>query len=201
MDRDSVLTSLNVSRETQARLIRYVELLQKWQERINLVSESTLPDVWQRHILDSAQLVALAPAQPGLWVDLGSGAGFPGLVIAIMSLHHIHLIESDSRKCAFLQEVARETATTIHIHNCRIDAAPALKADVISARALAPLARLLGHAEKFWTENTLGLFLKGQDVELELTEATKYWNMDVEIGPSQSDQGGRILRIRNLRHV
>src|SRR6202012_3858963 len=133
---------VDVSRETRERLAAYVALLAKWNAKINLVGPATLPDVWRRHILDSAQVHAL-DADAAVLVDLGSGAGLPGLILAILGGPEVHLIESDLRNAAFLQEAARQTGTKLTIHAKRIDAAPAIQADVVTARALARLANLL----------------------------------------------------------
>jgi 16S rRNA (guanine527-N7)-methyltransferase len=188
----------NVSRETMARLEIYAGLLKKWQKAINLVGSATIPDLWRRHFLDSLQLVPLASNSPRVWLDLGSGAGFPGMVLAISGAPEVHLIESDGRKCAFLGEVARATGTQVIVHHCRVAAAPALSADVISARALAPLADLLALSERFVGKNAVLLFPKGQDVEKELTEASKSWNMTVERLASRSDPSGVILRVKGF---
>ncbi len=189
---------VNVSRETLARLRLYAGLLEKWQKAINLVGRSTLPDLWRRHMLDSAQLQALAPPAATTWVDLGSGAGFPGLVLAILGVGTVHLIESDSRKCTFLREVARQTATAVAIHNCRIEAVAPFRADVITARALAPLGQLLDWGSRFAGADTIGLFLKGQDAENELTLAAKSWTIPVERLPSRSDPSGTVLRVKGF---
>lgn len=188
-----------------ARLEAYAELLQKWQRKINLVSRRSLQDLWRRHFLDSAQLFDLAPADASRWLDLGSGAGFPGLVIAILGVPDVHLVESDSRKCAFLREAARITETPVTIHNCRIEALPPLAADVITARALAPMPRLLDLALPQARRQTVALFLKGKtfDSELQhiadrLTKDTKYRSMIFDKIPSRTDPDGIILRVREL---
>lgn len=190
-----------VSRETLDRLEGFAALLVKWQKAINLVAADSLADMWRRHFLDSAQLWPLAPPGARVWVDLGSGAGFPGLVLAIMGAPEMHLIESDGRKCAFLLEAARATDTKMTVHRCRIEAAPPLAADVVTARALAPLSRLLELAAPFLRPGTVCLFLKGQDVERELTEAAKCWNMQAERLVSRSNPAGVVLRLRECRRV
>jgi 16S rRNA (guanine527-N7)-methyltransferase len=187
-----------VSRETLARLEGYAALLRKWQRAINLVGPRTLPDLWRRHIWDSAQLHPLIPPQARVLVDLGSGAGFPGLVLAILGVPEVHLIESDQRKCAFLREVSRETGTPVTIHAERIEAVAPFSADVVTARALAPLDRLLDLAAPFLTAGGVCLFPKGQDVEKELTSATRMATMRCESWPSRSDPGGTLLRIERL---
>ncbi len=199
--------AFNVSRETIGQLSRYAALLAQWQPRINLVAPATLPDVWHRHIADSAQLYALAPSSARTWLDIGSGAGFPGLVIAILS-HAIGgprvvLIESDRRKSAFLAEVARQTGISVEIHTARIEqiATQAMlgKVDVVSARALAPLVRLIPLSLPFFGDETLGLFPKGRDVESELADARASWDFDVELTPSLTDADARIVAIRRPR--
>ena len=160
-----------VSRETLADLERYVALLRKWQPAINLVGARTLDDVWRRHMLDSAQLAGLASG--GRWIDLGSGAGFPGMVLAIMGVGTVHLAESDQRKAAFLSAVANETGAKAVIRLGRIEAMGPEIFDVVTARALAPLTDLLRQAQHFVGQNTVCLFPKGQDIDAELTEAAK----------------------------
>ena len=187
---------VDVSRETQERLAAYVALLTKWNAKINLVGPATLPDVWRRHILDSAQIHDLVMGA-GTLVDLGSGAGLPGLILAILGGPQVHLIESDARKCAFLHEAARVTATTVTIHNKRIEAAPAIEADIVTARALAPLAQLLDHAIRFLKPGGKCVFLKGARQADELTEARKTWHMVVTERPSRSDPSGTILEVES----
>ena len=193
--------ALSVSRETLARLEAYAALLGKWQKAINLVGPASLDDPWRRHFLDSAQLLALAPEEARTWLDIGSGAGFPGLVLAILGVPEMHLVESDSRKCAFLREAARITNTKITIHNTRIESLPILPADVIIARALAPMTRLLEWSERFFQNNTRCLFLKGRDAENELTLARKSWNIQLERLPSRSDPSGIIVSVKGFRRA
>jgi len=192
----------DVSRETLARLERFAALLQRWQPRINLVARDSLADLWRRHMLDSAQLWPLLPRQPGLVLDVGSGAGFPGLVLAIMGWRGVHLVESDARKCAFLREAARIAGLTlgagIVICNRRLEAAPALAADVITARAVAPLGELLALTERFRHAGTISLIHKGIRVEEELTAAAKTWRMTIDRIPSRSDPKGTILRLTGV---
>jgi len=190
-----------VSRETMARFEIYADLLRKWQKAIGLVGASTLPDLWRRHFLDSAQLYDLAPEQARNWVDIGTGAGFPGLVLAIMGAQEVHLIESDSRKCAFLKEAARLTAAPVIVHNCRADQVHDLQVDVVTARAVAPLVDLLELAQPFCHGRTICLFPKGQDVVSELTDSSKYWEMNCETIGSRSDPMASILRIRTINGV
>jgi 16S rRNA (guanine527-N7)-methyltransferase len=176
--------------------------LEKWQKAINLVAAASLTDLWRRHFLDSAQLLDLAPAPnhagPRRWLDLGSGAGFPGMVVAIMGAGEVHLVESDARKCVFLQEVARETAAPVTIHRSRIEDLETFPVDVVSARALAPLDRLLALSARFFAQDTVGLFLKGQHVDKELTEAGKSWMMSADRIVSRSDPSGTVVRIQGL---
>lgn len=188
-----------VSRETLERLRAYVDLLRKWRARINLVGASTLADPWRRHILDSAQLHPLLPDGARVVVDLGSGAGFPGLVLAAMGVPEVHLIEADARKCAFMREAARIMGVPATIHNRRIEAVTPFAADAVTARALAPLAVLLGHAEPFLGGGGQCLFLKGRGGEDELTEAAKDWTMAAETIRSLSDPLGNILRIGEVK--
>jgi len=188
----------NVSRETLDRLIRYVDLLTAWNARINLVGRNTMGDVWRRHILDSAQLYPHIPQGTGLLIDLGSGAGFPGLVLAILGIADVHLIESDARKAVFLHEAARVSGTAVNVHALRIDQVKPLVAQVVTARALAPLVELLEISERFRTPDTICLFLKGENVQEELTMAVKQWNMTARQSPSLSDPSGCILRLENI---
>lgn len=196
-----------VSRETLGRLELYAGLLEKWQKAINLVSQDSLDDLWQRHMLDSAQLADLIPAgQPLTILDMGSGAGFPGLVLGIMAADHgrqwsMHLVESDSRKAAFLATVARETGTQVTIHNERLENLTQISANVVTARAFAPLDRLLAHAIRFLAPGSECLCLKGVGAEDELTAALKTWKMTVNRLPSRSGPTGVILRIREISRV
>jgi 16S rRNA (guanine527-N7)-methyltransferase len=198
MDAAAFQKATGVSRETRERLEAYAALLIRWQKAINLVGPKTLPDLWRRHMLDSAQLRPLVPEQTRRLVDLGSGAGFPGLVLAIMGVEGVHLIESDARKATFLREAARVTGTAITIHAARIETIEGLPADVVTARAYAPLDKLLQGAARFWTHNSLGLFLKGQDIDVELTTAAKCWRFTAERLPSRSDPSGVVLRVGGL---
>jgi 16S rRNA (guanine527-N7)-methyltransferase len=197
--------AFSVSRETLAQLKTYETLLFQWQKVKNLVAPGTLPELWERHFADSAQLPALAPDARN-WLDLGSGAGFPGLVIAIMMANHhnrsVHLVESNSRKCAFLQEVARQTGLSVAIHEGRIeDVARGGRVgdiDVVTARALAPLDRLLGLAESFFSEQTIGLFLKGREAAREVEEARGHPHFSFRSIPSRVHGEGRIIEARRL---
>ena len=188
-----------VSVETLERLQHYVDLLATWQRRINLVSASSLADVWRRHVLDSAQLHPLLPAGAGVVLDMGSGAGFPGMVLAILGEHPVHLVESDARKCAFLGEVNRITGAGAVIHSCRVEDMAPLGADVVTARALAPLDRLLGYAQPFLNINANCLFLKGKKAKEELTESQKKWTMTITRIESVSHSSGTILKLGDIR--
>lgn len=202
--REKFAARFDVSRETLERFDIYADLLRKWNKRINLVSPGTLDEIWERHFLDSAQLVDLAPAGVKRWVDLGSGAGFPGLVVAILAREkrpnmETHLVESDKRKGVFLHEVARNTGTRIHIHNRRIENLDPLRADVISARALAPLVDLLPMQLRHGSGNALGLFPKGRRYLAEIEDASTDYHFDVETTPSEVDDEGVVLAIRNVK--
>lgn len=201
LDPEGFREQTGVSRETLDRLRLYETLLRKWQRRINLVGRSTLDDLWRRHMLDSAQLFPLLPDGAQRLVDLGSGAGFPGLVLAILGVPEVHLIESDSRKAAFLREVSRETSSLTQIHVARIEDVRPFVADVVTARALAPLAKLLDLAAPFADQKTVMLFPKGQDVDRELTESTKHTTMHPEFVPSRAHESGIIIRLTGTKSV
>ena len=198
--------AFGVSRETLEKLETYATLLREWQRTINLVAPATLPEVWKRHFADSAQLFALAPEGARRWLDLGSGAGFPGLVLAILLAErragHMTMLESDSRKAAFLRDVARHCGVSVDILCSRIESASTHdkvgKVDVVTARALAPLDRLLGLARPFFSRHSIGLFLKGREVEREIDEARGEWRFEVDLITSRTDASGRIAVIRNL---
>jgi len=201
LDSSSCARALGVSRETQDRLETYVALLQSWNRRINLVSAESLRDVWRRHVLDSGQLFRHLPKAARNLLDLGSGAGLPGLVLAILGAPDVHLIESDQRKAAFLREAARVTGTAVTIHVSRCENVAAFAADVITARALAPLPKLLEMASRFVGPGTVCLFLKGGDVDDALTAARREWIMKPQVMVSESDPTGHILRLEELQHA
>lgn len=199
-DRARALRLTPVSRETEDRLVAIVALLEKWQRTINLVAPATLPTIWTRHVADSLQLVPLAGEGVRRWVDLGSGGGFPGLVVAAVLAERdgvdVTLVESDTRKAAFLREAARIAELPATVLPARIEQiAPQIAAgvEVVSARALAPLPRLLELAHPFLAQGARGLFLKGQDVDNELTESAKSWRIDARITESLTDKSGRIV--------
>ena len=188
-----------VSRETLARLDSFVALFSRWQRAVQLVANADLPKLWTRHIADSLQLIELAP-RARVWADLGSGGGFPGLVIAIalgeQTKGFVHLIESDQRKAAFLREAIRKTHAPATVYAERVESAAkrlAPDVDVVTARALAPLPKLLDLAAPFFAKGVLGVFPKGQDVDNELTESTKSWNIETTVVPSRTDPRGRIV--------
>jgi 16S rRNA (guanine527-N7)-methyltransferase len=195
------------SPEQTEKLERYLALLNKWQKTINLVSPKTLENAWQRHILDSAQLIPLIdtlhPSGPLKILDMGSGAGFPGLVLAsLRSNWNISLIESDTRKCAFLQNVSRETSTPVTIINQRIEQlSPDQNPDIITARALASLTDLCAYTLPYFESNpTLtGFFLKGQQVESEISDCQKQFDFSYDLSPSQTDLEARIIKIGNVQ--
>jgi 16S rRNA (guanine527-N7)-methyltransferase len=190
--------TIAVSRETLERLSVYVELLKSWQRAINLVGQTTLSDPWRRHVLDSAQLLAHLPPGVTSLVDLGSGAGFPGLVLAVLGVRGVVLVESDQRKAQFLREVARATGTAVTVEATRIERLPGWPAGVVTARALAPLPRLLPLAERFLAADSVCLLLKGSSVADELTEARETWHMVPEMFPSLSAPSGTVLKLRGV---
>ncbi|WP_019645118.1 16S rRNA (guanine(527)-N(7))-methyltransferase RsmG [Novispirillum itersonii] len=199
MTSEAFQAQTTVSRETVDRLTAYADLLCKWQPKINLVGPSTMGDVWRRHFLDSAQLWPLLPAGAKTLIDFGSGAGFPGLVLAIMGVPDVHLVESDQRKCAFMREAARAAGVSVTIHNKRIEAITAFPVDVVSSRALAALPQLLEFAAPFLAPHTVCLFPKGQNVEAELTDLNKIWTLRMDRQPSLTDADATILRLSEVR--
>lgn len=180
------------------RLHTYLALLRRWQSRINLVGPKTLEDPWRRHFLDSAQLLPLMPPAVNRLVDLGSGAGFPGLVLAILSGVPVTLVEADQRKCAFLLEAARATTTAVEVLPARIESLAPGDADVVTARALAPLAKLIGYALNWLAPNGICLFPKGRSAADELTDAQRNWKLQVSSFLSRSDDAAMILRIDRI---
>jgi 16S rRNA (guanine527-N7)-methyltransferase len=189
----------NVSRETLARLKAYADILADWAALHNLVARGTLPDLWERHMWDSAQLAPLVPQGTVTLADLGSGAGFPGLVLAAMlPAVAVTLHEATAKKCAFLRAAADRMGVTVTVENARMEDLPPRAYDVITARACAPLPKLLEYAHSFVGPNSVCLFLKGQNVGSELTEAHKCWKMQVSQVPSQTDPSGAIVTVREL---
>jgi 16S rRNA (guanine527-N7)-methyltransferase len=205
-DRARALALTPVSRETLDRLDRFTETLLAWQQRTNLIAPSTEPKLWTRHVADSLQLLKLAPPQARTWIDLGSGGGFPGLAIACALADtpgaHVHLVESNAKKAAFLREAARAAGAPVEVHAIRSEdfvenfAAPV---DVVTARAVAPLVDLLAAAYPLLTNGARGLFPKGQDVGRELTEAAKCWSIQSSLAPSLTDPRGQIVCVTGLR--
>lgn len=189
-----------VSRETLEKLETYEALLRKWQKAINLVSPGTLDDVAQRHFFDSAQMFRYIPDVDVRLCDMGSGAGFPGLVLAMLGVKDVHLVEADIRKATFLREVSRETATPVAVHDIRIEDCKIENVDVMTARALSPLTDLLGHAARLATpgHSFYCLFAKGLKYREEIEKAQKKWIFDPEIFPSETDMSGKILRIKEF---
>lgn len=188
----------DVSRETLSRLDAYLTLMKRWQRAINLVGAATLVDPWRRHVLDSAQLVRYIPDEIGDIYDIGSGAGLPGLVLAIMGRRGIHLVESDQRKVQFQQEVIRSLDLQVEVHPQRIDTLPHECANVITSRALAPLPRLLDLAAPLLRPNAICLLLKGQSASNELTSARKCWRMSSDFYPSLSEPSASVLKLWDI---
>jgi 16S rRNA (guanine527-N7)-methyltransferase len=186
------------SGEIIERLEIYLDLLKKWQKRFNLVGAASLKDAWRRHLLDCAQLVPLLPKGEPFVLDLGSGAGFPGVVLAMMSDAQVHMVESTGRKCVFIKEALRATKTTAEVHNQRIENLPKQSAQVITARGCAPLERLIEYAYPHLDHKGWCLFLKGRKVGLEISGSEKNWNMNVERIDSQSDSSGVILKLKGI---
>lgn len=196
-----------VSRETADRLVTYESLLRRWQKAVNLVAPRTLGEIWHRHFADSAQLAQLVPQDARSLLDLGSGGGFPGLVLAVVLMERrqplrVTLVESDTRKAAFLREATRQTGAPVDILSMRIENPETQRrvgrVDVVTVRALAPLSRLLGLAAPYFGPRTVGLFLKGRDLQGEIDDARVGWQFDVEIVPSMSDPEGQIAVVRNV---
>lgn len=191
---------------TRAKLAALVVLLRKWNRAINLVAPASLDDVWGRHIADSAQLSEFLPAGARLWVDLGSGGGFPGLVVAVIAQQRaphlrVELVEADQRKCAFLQTAARELALTVTVTRSRIEELGRRQADVVSARALASLERLCGYALPLLSSDGICLFLKGSLAEAEVAEARRSFRFEMSLIPSQTDPAGSVAKLTGLSHV
>lgn len=192
----------NVSRETIDRLRDYQRLLETWQKKVNLVSPLSLSEAWERHFVDSYQLLSYLSPESLSLIDLGSGAGFPGLVLAILRPEtlNVTLVEADFKKCVFLENVSRETKTPVTILRSRIESLEgSVQGDVITARGLAPLSQLLGYTYPLMKKTSVGLFLKGKEVDKEIEEAHKKWEFHLEIYPSLTDAKGKILKIDHLK--
>ena len=202
VDKARALALIPVSRETEKRLDRFVDVLLRWQTKLNLVAPSTLREIWTRHIADSLQLLALAP-QARIWVDFGSGGGFPGLPIALSGPAgtRVHLVESNGKKAAFLREAVRATGAEAAIHQERVEKFGERFAEpvhVVTARALAPLKTLCDQAFPLIRRGAVGLFPKGQDVDAELTDAAKYWRLGATKVPSKTSSEGSIVIVHSL---
>ena len=195
---DSVANFLDVSRETREKLEIYVDLLIKWQARINLISSKTLPEIWHRHILDSAQLVRYLPHKPSVILDMGSGAGLPVVILAIVTDHQLHLAESDSRKVAFMRTALRKTGTDAVLHEMRIEQLPVIQPDIITARALAPLHQLMTLCSAQHHEKLEYLFLKGRDAKQELTTLPSCQKLEAACLPSLTDREASIIHIKSF---
>lgn len=204
-DKARALKLTPVSRETQRRLDLYVDLLLQWQRKTNLIAPSTIPTVWTRHVADSLQLLDLAP-DAKVWVDFGSGGGFPAIPIACALADRpgamVHLVESNGKKAAFLREAIRVTGAPAQVHPERIEKyteGPVNSVDVVSARALAPLKVLCDQASSLIGQGATGLFPKGLDVAAELTEAAKYWNIEATTVASKTSPEGCIVIVKGLK--
>lgn len=196
----------DVSRETSDALMRFVTLLEKWNTAINLIGKSTVADIWSRHIEDSLQLAYFLPGKAVLWADLGSGGGLPGLVVAIAAREtspdsRFVLVESDLRKATFLREASRQLALPVTVHSERIEGLAPISADILSARALAPLRILCGYADRHLKPDGFALFPKGELAAQEITEARSQWAFDVDSVPSLTQSSAHILKLKGLRHV
>ena len=194
-----------VSRETSEKLGQFAQLVEKWTAKINLISKSSIPNMWERHIQDSLQLYQHAPIG-NHWVDLGSGGGFPAIVLGLMSQQDgrstkFTLVESDQRKCAFLRTAIRELGIDASVINDRIEKIEPLKADVLSARALADLKTLLGFADLHLAENGVAVFPKGSNWKAEEADAREAWHFECDPIPSQTDPSAAVLRIKEISHV
>ena len=206
-DKAEALRLTPVSRETQQRLETFVALLLQWQQKTNLISPATIPNLWTRHVADSLQLIDLAP-DAKVWVDFGAGGGFPAIPVACALAERpgaqVHLVESNGKKAAFLREAIRATGVPAVVHQKRIeDCGDSFgdKVDVVSARALAPLKILCDQAFPLIARGAVGLFPKGQDVAAELTEAAKYWRIDAEMIPSRTSPEGCIVVAKGLERL
>lgn len=198
-----LLADLDVSRETVDRLQAFSDLVSKWNPKINLVSQASIADIMRRHIADSAQLFSVPEYPVDHWVDLGSGGGFPGIVIAALGqdrggIGTVTLVESDVRKCVFLREAIRTLSLRAKVINDRIESVGPLSADVVSARALAPLKALIGHAQRHMKPSGLAIFPKGARYREEVEQAVEFWSFDLDTRASLTDSGARILVLRSI---
>ena len=195
----------HVSRETFNKFEIFIEVLLKWQKSVNLISNSTINTIWKRHFLDSAQLYTYSHNIKGNILDIGSGAGFPGMILAMMGNNNINLIESDQKKCIFMREVARLTNTKVKIYNCRIEDLDYMKPELIISRALAPLSKLIEYVDNYMNKNIEEnkvtpklLFLKGKNYNNEIYDLLKIKKLEIDIFPSITDDFGKVLYIKNI---
>ena len=198
-ERAEFIKQIGSPAEVIEKLERYAALLNEWSERFNLVAASTLPHIWSRHFLDSAQLFRFIPDTARVIADIGSGAGFPGLVLSIMGIKKVHLIDGTGKKANFLRAVVDDLKLDAIVHQERAENMGDLKADVITARALAPLPELLGFSNALIRKGTICLYLKGQNVDAELTESAKYWTFSHEKFASISDPSGSVLILKDVK--
>lgn len=206
---EAVAAAFGVSRESRARLETFVALLERWNRKVNLIGPATVPDIWARHVADSLQMMRYTPGDARIILDVGSGGGFPGLVLAIALAERpgvtVHMVESNGKKATFLREAVRVTGTPAIVHARRIEEigpdALSGNPDVVTARAVAPLAKLLALTGRFIAEGAVGLFLKGQNVDSELTEAARSWNIDAQSHPSVTGSAGTVLVVREVGRV
>lgn len=202
----ATIARLSVSRETYAALEQLEQLVRRWTTAVNLVSKATLADLWQRHIVDSAQLFAFCPTEARSWLDIGSGGGFPGLVVAVLAREklpalRVALVESDQRKATFLRQAAQTLGLDVAVRSERVETIEPAQADVLSARALAALIELLPYADRHLKPDGVALFPKGVRFAEEIAEARKAWGFDAVIHTSQSDAAAAILEIRKIHRA
>lgn len=202
----AAVTGFDVSRETLEKLQAYVAMIEKWNPAINLVARSTLGQIWQRHIADSLQVAEFLTQDQRLWCDIGSGGGLPGLVVAILAHDltpglRVDMVEVDQRKSVFLRQVVRELGLTCRVHTSKIEDLPPMSAEVLSARALAPLSSLCAYAKQHLAEGGVAIFPKGAQFASELNEAQKHWSFSVEQVESKTDPQARLLVLREIEHV
>ncbi|MFW0777747.1 MAG: 16S rRNA (guanine(527)-N(7))-methyltransferase RsmG [Rickettsiales bacterium] len=195
---DLLNSHLKVSHETYEKLSTYHDLLIKWQSKINLISNDTVSDIWSRHILDSLQLVPHIPSLDNTMMDIGTGAGFPGMALAIYGYNNIHLVESDGKKIVFLREVSRVTNSPVTIHHQRVEQVEIPKCDIILSRACSDLNKLLNLSIKNVSHETTSLFHKGKNYSIEIEDAKKHWSFDHEITKSITDPNGVIVKLSNI---
>jgi len=201
-DEKSFFEQTGVSRETMEKISIYADLLEKWQKQINLVSGATMADLWRRHFHDSFQLTALidgAAAKKLRFLDIGSGAGFPGLLLSVLDIGEFHMVESNNKKCAFMRQVIRETGCNAVVHNERAESLAPFHVDYIVSRACASLDKLFDLGRHFIRDDTICLFLKGQIADQEIQQARKNWRFDVEKFTSITEESGMILKVSHIK--